>query len=351
MQPNRKNHFISTLATASTKFPMSYWNKLFPLADNCLLPWQPTNPAISAYHGFTGAPFDFCAHPIAPAGTSILIHEALEKRGTWAEHGDPGYYLSHVIVTATSASRVTDTIAWFPETDITSPPPPPNATELFFAAIKDFSRAIKQFNLTGNFVPPTLVQDLDALASLSAGSSKLYTFPTTNATSSTLAPASRTEPRRVVQPAVHNPSLQEIRVMETPPQVDQEPRVVFSTLAIVTPVYTAPLATCSMIMPQSTLHLPVPSLPHPSTSILMVPRSSTVPPRMVPKARTGTLSKPLKSTDSSTQSLCMRFICISNPRTIRAIPPIPSGYSWLPADQHHLSLPPRHQRRGFHAHD
>jgi len=51
-----KNHFISTLATASSKFPMSYWNKLIPLAEitlNCLLPWQP-NPDISAYHGLTG---------------------------------------------------------------------------------------------------------------------------------------------------------------------------------------------------------------------------------------------------------------------------------------------------------
>ena len=169
----------------------------------------------------------------------------------------------------------------------------PNATEMVFAAIKDFSLAIKQFNLTDIFVPPTLVQDLDALASLSAGSSKPYTFPTTDATSSPLAPASHTEPR-VVQPAVHNPSVQETRVVETP-QVVQEPRVVFSSLAIVTPVHTAPLATCSMIMPQSTLHLHVPSLPHPSTSILiMVPRSSTVPPRMAPKARTGTLPKPLK---------------------------------------------------------
>ena len=63
-----KNHFISILATASPKFPMSYWNKLIPLAEitlNCLLPWQP-NPAISAYHGLTGAAFDFRAHPIAP---------------------------------------------------------------------------------------------------------------------------------------------------------------------------------------------------------------------------------------------------------------------------------------------
>ena len=72
-----KNHFIATLATTSPKFPVAHWNKLIPLAEitlNCLLSWQP-NPALSAYHSLTGAQFDFCAHPIAPAGTAILIHE------------------------------------------------------------------------------------------------------------------------------------------------------------------------------------------------------------------------------------------------------------------------------------
>jgi hypothetical protein len=37
---------------------------------------------------------------------------------------------------------------------------------MLIAAIKDFSRALKQFNLTGNFVAPTLVQDHEALAAL-----------------------------------------------------------------------------------------------------------------------------------------------------------------------------------------
>ena len=107
------NHFIATLATTSPKFPISQWHKLLPLAEltlNCLLPWHP-NPAISAHHGLTGAQFDFRAHPIAPAGTTILIHEPSESRGSWASHGVPGFYLGpavlyfrshHVFVTATS---------------------------------------------------------------------------------------------------------------------------------------------------------------------------------------------------------------------------------------------------------
>ena len=73
------------MTPASSKFPTSYRNKLIPLAEislNCLLPWQP-NPAISAYHGLTGAPFDFRAHPVSPAGTSILIHEAWYIGRAW----------------------------------------------------------------------------------------------------------------------------------------------------------------------------------------------------------------------------------------------------------------------------
>jgi hypothetical protein len=107
---------------------------LIPLAEialNCLLLWQP-NPAISAYHGLTGAPFDFRAHPIAPAGTAILIHEVPEKRGIWAGHGVHGYYLGpalthyrshHVFATATCAPRITDTVVWFLETAVTPPTP------------------------------------------------------------------------------------------------------------------------------------------------------------------------------------------------------------------------------------
>ena len=73
-----KNHFIATLANASPNFPVQQWHNIIPIAEitlNCLLPWHP-NPAIPAYHGLTGAPFDFRAHPIAPAGIAILIHEA-----------------------------------------------------------------------------------------------------------------------------------------------------------------------------------------------------------------------------------------------------------------------------------
>ncbi len=170
-----KNHFIATLATASPNFPVAHWHKLIPLAEltlNCLLPWQP-NPEISAYHGLTGSKFDFRAHPIAPAGTTILIYESPEVRGSWAGHGVPGFYIGQALqhyrshnvhVTATSAPRVTDTVAWFPETPVT--PPLSDEKEMLIAAIKDFLKAITKCNLIGEFLSPTLVQDSQDLASL-----------------------------------------------------------------------------------------------------------------------------------------------------------------------------------------
>ena len=170
-----KNHFIATLATTSAKFPITQWHKLLPLAEltlNSLLPWH-SNPAISAYHGLTGAKFDFRAHSIAPAGTAILIHEPPEARGSWASHGLLGFYLGpailhyrshHVFVTATSATRITDTVAWFPATDIT--PPLPDTKEILIAAIKDLLHAIKKHHLTGEIIPPTLTQELQDFANL-----------------------------------------------------------------------------------------------------------------------------------------------------------------------------------------
>ena len=254
-----KNHFIATLATASPKFPIQQWPKIIPLAEltlNCLLPWQP-NPAISAYHGLTGAPFDFRAHPIAPAGTAVLIHEAPETRGTWAGHGVPGFYLgpalshyrSHnVYVTATRAPRVAETVAWFPETPVT--PPPPDTHELLIAAIKDFLHAIKKYNLTGELLPPTLVQDLQDLASL-------HVEPPLAPNPPVLALDPVQEQR--VLPTAAEPEHDQ-RVV-TPDIIVQEQRVVLPTLAAANPVLTAPLAPIPIIALLPCPYPPPPGLP------------------------------------------------------------------------------------------
>ena len=130
---------------------------------------------------------------------------------------------------------------------------------------------LKHFNLTGNFIPPTLIQDLEALASLHTGFAEPCTSPTNAATSPPLVPAPRTEPR-VVQPAVPNPSVQEIRMAETPTpsqesrvtmpdQTVPESRVVLPTLAIANPVHTTPLAPLSIVALTSLPYPPPPGLP------------------------------------------------------------------------------------------
>ena len=105
----------------------------------------------------------------------LLIFESLATRGTWAGHGVPGFYIgpsmlhyrSHnTYVTATGSPRVADTFACFPDTNVT--PPLLDPREILIAAIKDFLHAIKKYDLTGELLPPSLVQDLQDLALLPA---------------------------------------------------------------------------------------------------------------------------------------------------------------------------------------
>ena len=172
-----KNHFIATLATSSPKFPIKHWDQLLPIAEitlNCLLPWHP-DPSISAYHGLTGAKFDFRAHPLGPAGTSIVIHDKPDARGTWQVHGTPGYYLGPSLLhyrthrclsSHTGRERYADTVAWFPE--LLTPPTKPSADEVLHAAILDLQQLIKRHLKTdvASTLPPvsSILADIEDLA-------------------------------------------------------------------------------------------------------------------------------------------------------------------------------------------
>ena len=119
-----KNHFIAMLAGVNPLFPLAAWNELLDHAEitiNLLRP-SPAHPRQSAWECMNG-PYDFDAHPLAPPGTAVTIHEKPAQRATWNKHGVPGFYvgpaLSHyrcyrVWTTATSSLRTTDTIAWHP---------------------------------------------------------------------------------------------------------------------------------------------------------------------------------------------------------------------------------------------
>ena len=145
-----KNHFIATLCTVAHDFPLALWDELLPQAELCLnhlIPY-PSNPSISAYAGLHGGAFDFAAHPIAPAGTKIVIHDKPNTRGSWAPHDIHGYYLGpaqlhyrcyRVWATATRSVRVTDTLAWFLQ-GLQLPGPSPH--DLICTAIADLTQAI-----------------------------------------------------------------------------------------------------------------------------------------------------------------------------------------------------------------
>ena len=223
-------------------------------------PWHP-DPSISAYHGLTGAQFDFRAHPIAPAGTAILIFESPATRGTWAGHGVPGFYIGpsmshyrshHTYVTATRSPRVTDTFACFPETNVT--PPLLDPREILIAAIKDFLHAIKKYDLTGELLPPTLVQDLQDLALNPvpdpAPASDSATDPVQEQRVLPLHTKDLQEPR-VSSPAL----LQEQRVVT--PGIVQEQRMLLPTLAAANPALTIPAAPIQILCP----YPPPPGLP------------------------------------------------------------------------------------------
>ena len=147
-----KNHLISTLATTDPTFPLKLWDRLLPQVELCvnhLLPYKP-NPTISAYAGTHGGSHNFRAHPIAPAGIKVLVHDKPSWRASWAPHGVPGYYLGpalqhyrcyHVYIPSTSTTRITDTVQWFPHGFLMPDPSPHDNT---IAALADLSTALQQ---------------------------------------------------------------------------------------------------------------------------------------------------------------------------------------------------------------
>lgn len=140
-----KNHFIATLGTVDSNFPMQLWDELLPRTELCLnhlLPYAP-NPDVSAYAGLHGGAFDFSKHPIAPAGARVLIHDKPNIRASWAPHDIPGYYLGpatqhhrcyRVWSVNSKQTRITDTVARFLENIEL---PGATAHDLLLAAIRD----------------------------------------------------------------------------------------------------------------------------------------------------------------------------------------------------------------------
>lgn len=148
-----KNHFIATLSSVQADFPMYLWDELLPQSEltiNHMRPC-PTDPTISAYHGMHGSPHDFLAHPIHPCGMLVLIYDSPETRGTWAPHGVKGYYLGpelahyrcyKVFAIPTSANRIAETIALFPDPHLV---PGAARSDLLYFAMVDLNTAMRTY--------------------------------------------------------------------------------------------------------------------------------------------------------------------------------------------------------------
>ena len=89
-----KNHFISGLVGVDPKFPLVQWDRLLEQATITLnlLRSARLNPRLSAYNFLFGI-FDFNKTPLAPPGTKVLAHVKTDKRKSWSQQGDEGWYI------------------------------------------------------------------------------------------------------------------------------------------------------------------------------------------------------------------------------------------------------------------
>jgi hypothetical protein len=119
-----KNHFIAGLASTNKQFPLHLWDRLIPQAVTTLnlLRQSRLNPRLSAHAQLNGT-FDYNCTPMAPPGTRVILHETPAQRGTWATHGERGWYIGpapeHIrnywlYVTKTAAERICGTVELFP---------------------------------------------------------------------------------------------------------------------------------------------------------------------------------------------------------------------------------------------
>ena len=149
-----KNHFISGLSSVNPQFPLQHWDKLLPQAELTLNLLRPSriNPKISAYNLVHGL-FDYSAHPLAPPGIRVLVHDLPGNRKSWAPHASEGYYLGpaldhyrcyRVLNPKTNAVRISETVRWLPHNSIRVPTPSPD--DFLRSSIHDFLSTIHNIN-------------------------------------------------------------------------------------------------------------------------------------------------------------------------------------------------------------
>ena len=157
-----KNHFVAGLCSVDKDFPLHLWDKLLPQAELTLnlLRGSRINPKLSAHAQMHGH-FDFNQTPIAPPGIRVLVHIKPTERTTWSPHGADGWYTGPALESyrcytvwlwETRASRICDTLVWFP-TKVTMPIASSN--DLILAGIGDIIQALRNPSPGSTLAPLT----------------------------------------------------------------------------------------------------------------------------------------------------------------------------------------------------
>ena len=81
------------------------------------------NPLVSAYTTLRGH-FNYMSTPIAPAGCKVLAHDTPLKRGSWADKGTAGFFISQApdhyrnftcFIPEANSIRTSNTVEFFPK--------------------------------------------------------------------------------------------------------------------------------------------------------------------------------------------------------------------------------------------
>jgi len=125
-----KSHFISILAGADDKFPLSLWCHLLEPAELTLnlLRLSRVAPNVSAF-AYVHGNHNYMRKPFAPIGCAIQTHVKPDDRLSWDTQSEPGFNLGtsmehhicfRVYATRTRATRTSDTV-FFKNQYITNP--------------------------------------------------------------------------------------------------------------------------------------------------------------------------------------------------------------------------------------
>ena len=115
--------FHQWLCSVDKHFPLHLWCRLLDQPELTLnmLHTSRINPNLLAHEQLHGI-HDFKATPLAPPGTKCIAHEKSSQLGTWAPHGQHGWYVglhpniidvTKIYIPKTQGTQICDTVEFF----------------------------------------------------------------------------------------------------------------------------------------------------------------------------------------------------------------------------------------------